>query len=137
MQKQVPVVIQDRRQPVQPTDAEVFLVDTMGEVPLFYAASDVAFVGGSLVPIGGHNLLEPAALGCRWSAGPHLFNAQDIADMFVKLAPAAWSANPAELRLGCGALLAIRHAATEHRRRRVARLCRESRRAGSELLEPA
>ena len=42
---------------------EVFLGDTMGELPLFYAASDIAFVGGSLVPIGGHNLLEPAALG--------------------------------------------------------------------------
>ena len=39
---------------------EVFLLDTMGEVPLFYAASDIAFVGGSLVPIGGHNLLEAA-----------------------------------------------------------------------------
>ena len=44
-------------------DAAVFLCDTMGEVPLFYAASDIAFVAGSLVPIGGHNLLEPAALG--------------------------------------------------------------------------
>ena len=44
------------------SDAEVYLVDTMGEVPLFYAAADVAFVGGTLVPVGGHNLLEPAAL---------------------------------------------------------------------------
>ena len=43
--------------------AAVFLCDTMGEVPLFYAASDVAFVAGSLVPIGGHNLLEASALG--------------------------------------------------------------------------
>ena len=41
----------------------VLLVDTMGELMRFYAAADVAFVGGSLVPIGGHNLLEPAALG--------------------------------------------------------------------------
>jgi 3-deoxy-D-manno-octulosonic-acid transferase len=43
----------------------VFLVDSLGELPKFYAAADVAFVGGSLVPIGGHNLLEPAVLGCR------------------------------------------------------------------------
>ena len=64
---------------------EVFLVDTMGEVPLFYAASDVAFVGGSLVPIGGHNLLEPAALGLPIVTGPHVFNALDIADKFVEL----------------------------------------------------
>jgi 3-deoxy-D-manno-octulosonic-acid transferase len=50
---------------------------------LFYAASDVAFVAGSLVPIGGHNLLEPAALGLPLLSGPHVFNAQEIADMFV------------------------------------------------------
>jgi 3-deoxy-D-manno-octulosonic-acid transferase len=62
---------------------QVFLGDTMGELPLFYAASDVAFVGGSLVPVGGHNLLEPAALGLPLLSGPHVFNAQEIADMFV------------------------------------------------------
>ncbi|MDH4125567.1 MAG: lipid IV(A) 3-deoxy-D-manno-octulosonic acid transferase [Gammaproteobacteria bacterium] len=61
----------------------VYLLDTMGELPLFYAASDVAFVGGSLVPIGGHNLLEPAALGVPVISGPHVFNAQEIADMFI------------------------------------------------------
>ncbi|MBT8102243.1 MAG: glycosyltransferase, partial [Gammaproteobacteria bacterium] len=59
------------------------LGDTMGEVPLFYAASDIAFVGGSLVPVGGHNILEPAAQGLPVITGPHLFNAQDIADMFA------------------------------------------------------
>lgn len=63
----------------------VFLGDTMGEVPLFYAASDIAFVGGSLVPIGGHNMLEPAALGLPVISGPHVYNAQDIADMFIEL----------------------------------------------------
>lgn len=62
-------------------DTEVFLGDTMGEVMLFYAASDIAFVGGSLVPIGGHNLLEPAALGLPIVTGPHAFNAQEIADV--------------------------------------------------------
>lgn len=62
----------------------VFLGDTMGEVPLFYAASDIAFVGGSLAPVGGHNLLEPAAQGLPVITGPHVFNAQDIADMFVE-----------------------------------------------------
>lgn len=62
---------------------QVFLGDTMGELTLFYAASDVAFVAGSLVPIGGHNLLEPAALGLPLLSGPHVFNAQEIADMFV------------------------------------------------------
>jgi 3-deoxy-D-manno-octulosonic-acid transferase len=64
-------------------EAAVFLCDTMGELPLFYAASDVAFVAGSLVPIGGHNLLEPASLGVPFVTGPHNFNAQDIVDLFL------------------------------------------------------
>ena len=67
------------------TSTTVFLLDTMGEVPLFYACSDIAFVGGSLVPIGGHNLLEPAAQALPIVTGPHLFNAQDIADKFIEL----------------------------------------------------
>ncbi|MGI9260639.1 MAG: lipid IV(A) 3-deoxy-D-manno-octulosonic acid transferase [Woeseiaceae bacterium] len=67
------------------SDVEVYLVDTMGEVPLFYAAADVAFVGGTLVPVGGHNLLEPAALRKPVVTGPHLFNTQDIADKFEKV----------------------------------------------------
>ena len=66
-------------------DIDVFLGDTMGEVPLFYAASNVAFVGGTLVPVGGHNLLEPAALGKPVVIGPHVFNMQDIANKFERL----------------------------------------------------
>ena len=66
-------------------DTEVYLGDTMGDVPLFYAAANVAFVGGSLVPIGGHNLLEPAALGLPVITGPHLFHTLDIAAKFEKL----------------------------------------------------
>ena len=65
-------------------ETQVFLGDTMGELTLFYAAGDVVFVGGSLVPVGGHNLLEPAALGLPIITGPHMFNAQDIADMFLR-----------------------------------------------------
>ena len=59
----------------------VFLGDSMGELTMFYAAADVAFVAGSLVPIGGHNLLEPAALGVATLTGPHNFNAVDIAEL--------------------------------------------------------
>ena len=58
---------------------EVLLLDTLGELLDFYAAADVAFVGGSLVPVGGHNLLEPAALGLPVIAGPEQFNGPDIA----------------------------------------------------------
>jgi 3-deoxy-D-manno-octulosonic-acid transferase len=59
----------------------VFLGDTLGELTLFYAAADAAFVGGSLVPVGGHNLLEPAAMALPIVTGPHNFNAEDIAEM--------------------------------------------------------
>jgi 3-deoxy-D-manno-octulosonic-acid transferase len=78
------IVSRTERRPCEDSTS-VFLGDTMGEVPLFYAASDIAFVGGSLVPIGGHNLLEPAAQALPVITGPHLFNAQDIADMFVDM----------------------------------------------------
>lgn len=67
------------------SDNNVFLGDTMGEVPLFYAAANVAFVGGTLVPVGGHNLLEPAALSRPVVTGPYLFNTPDIADKFETL----------------------------------------------------
>lgn len=58
---------------------EILLVDTMGEMQLHYKASDVAFVGGSFVPHGGHNMLEPAALGIPCVVGPHIHNFVDIA----------------------------------------------------------
>ena len=87
-------------------NTEIFLGDTMGEVPLFYAASDIAFVGGSLVPIGGHNLLEPAALGLPVITGPHVYNAQDIADMFVDLGACHMVENAAELAAAVGQLVA-------------------------------
>jgi 3-deoxy-D-manno-octulosonic-acid transferase len=91
----------------QPCDEsiEVFLVDTMGEVPLFFAASDIAFVGGSLVPVGGHNLLEPAAQGLPIVTGPHLFNAQEIADDFIKLGACRVVAGEAELARTISSLL--------------------------------
>lgn len=83
-------------QPCTP-EVEVFLGDTMGEVPLFYAAANVAFVGGTLVPVGGHNLLEPAALGKPVVTGPHLFNTQDIANKFEKLGASVMVNNAGQL----------------------------------------
>ncbi|MCR4347738.1 MAG: lipid IV(A) 3-deoxy-D-manno-octulosonic acid transferase [Sulfuricaulis sp.] len=60
---------------------EVLVGDTMGELQLFYGAADVAFIGGSLVPTGGHNLLEASALGKPVVFGPHMFNFQEISQM--------------------------------------------------------
>jgi 3-deoxy-D-manno-octulosonic-acid transferase len=57
----------------------VFVIDTLGELLRFYACAQVAFVGGSLQAIGGHNLLEPAATGTAILTGPHLHNFADIA----------------------------------------------------------
>lgn len=65
-------------------DTTVLLVDTLGELLMFYAAADVAFVGGSLVPVGGHNLLEPAALALPVLTGPHNFSAPDIARLLFE-----------------------------------------------------
>ncbi len=63
---------------------QCFVVDTMGELLQFYAASDIAFVGGSLEPIGGHNLLEPAALGKPVIVGPHTFNTEEVATSLIE-----------------------------------------------------
>ncbi len=64
----------------EPTvDDEVLLGDTMGELVSFFGACDLTFVGGSLVPVGGHNLIEPAAWGIPVLTGPHLFNFAEVA----------------------------------------------------------
>ena len=62
---------------------EVFLVDTIGELMRLYAASDLVFVGGSLVPVGGHNLLEPASLGVPVIFGPHMENFREISRLVL------------------------------------------------------
>jgi 3-deoxy-D-manno-octulosonic-acid transferase len=72
-----------RRSVAEPITHEtsVLVGDTMGELLFLYALADIAFVGGSLVPNGGHNLLEPAALDKPVLSGPHLFNFLEIAAM--------------------------------------------------------
>ncbi len=64
-------------------DVEVFLGDTMGELSLFLAAADAAFVGGSLVKHGGQNVLEPAALGKPVAFGPHMYNFAAISELLM------------------------------------------------------
>lgn len=62
---------------------QCFVADSMGELIGFYAAADVAFVGGSLVPVGGHNLLEPAALALPVVVGPHTFNFAEVTEDLI------------------------------------------------------
>lgn len=59
---------------------DIYLADTLGELGIFYRLVDVVFMGGSLVPHGGHNPIEPAKLGCAILCGPHMFNFQNIVD---------------------------------------------------------
>lgn len=74
-----------RRSQQQPCTKEtaVYLGDTMGELLVMYGAADVTFVGGSLIPRGGHNMLEPGALEKPILSGPHLFNFAEISELFV------------------------------------------------------
>ncbi len=65
-------------------DTAVYLADTMGELLLLYAVSDIAFVGGSFVPVGGHNMLEAAVLGRPVITGPQLFNFAEISQRLIE-----------------------------------------------------
>lgn len=77
------VMRSEQRQCHEQTD--VYIADSMGELKMLYAAADLAFVGGSLVPVGGHNVLEPAAIGIPVLFGPEMFNFQEIAERILAL----------------------------------------------------
>ncbi|HYY69370.1 MAG TPA: hypothetical protein VE734_06535, partial [Terriglobales bacterium] len=62
----------------------VLLLDTIGELAALYSLASIAFVGGSLVPRGGHNILEPAQFGVATLVGPHTENFRDIIGIFKR-----------------------------------------------------
>src|SRR5882672_75813 len=117
---------------------QVVLVDSVGELAAFYASADVAFVGGSLVPIGGHNLLEPAALGLPVLTGPYQSNGQDIARLMLQQGAALQVADRHELAAALTRLLA--DAAERQRIGAIGRHIVESNRGSVarllELIEP-
>ncbi len=76
------VAVRSRARRLEPA-TNVLVCDTMGELQLLYAASDIAFVGASLVKLGGHNILESCAVGVPVIFGPHMFNFEDIAAMAI------------------------------------------------------
>src|SRR5262245_52716815 len=84
-----------------PIDAEprgdIVLLDTIGELATIYQLATVAFVGGSLVPTGGHNILEPAVFGRPVVFGPHMDNFSEIADAFLANAAAVRVSSDREL----------------------------------------
>ena len=77
------VVMRSEHRPCDSSTA-IVIGDTMGELTLFYGASDVAFVGGSLVATGGHNVLEPAAMRLPVVFGPHMFNFNEISRLLLE-----------------------------------------------------
>ncbi|MSS75842.1 MAG: 3-deoxy-D-manno-octulosonic acid transferase [Methyloglobulus sp.] len=78
-QNALAVVTRTSKQPCS-LDTDVYLADTMGELKMLYAAADLAFVGGSMVAVGGHNLLEASAIGVPVLFGPYMANFKEIAN---------------------------------------------------------
>jgi 3-deoxy-D-manno-octulosonic-acid transferase len=78
------LLLQRRNQwrPAQPIRSGIFLLDSVGELAAVYELADIAFIGGSLVPTGGHNILEPAQYGAAVLVGPHTFNFREIVSIF-------------------------------------------------------
>lgn len=107
-------VAQRRRDELPQAQTEVFVIDTLGELMSFYAACDVAFVGGSLQEVGGHNLLEPAALGVPALVGPHTFNFQEITELLIDVGAVQQISDAASLSTKLGQL--FRHPDERHRR---------------------
>ncbi|MFZ2951273.1 MAG: 3-deoxy-D-manno-octulosonic acid transferase [Desulfuromonadaceae bacterium] len=84
---------------------EVLLVDTVGEMMNLYALADIAFVGGSLVPLGGHNLLEPASVGVPTVFGPHMANFREIEALVLRYGAGVQVHTPEELAVSWRALI--------------------------------
>jgi 3-deoxy-D-manno-octulosonic-acid transferase len=78
-------------------NTQCFVIDTLGELLTYYACSDVAFVAGSFDRIGGHNVLEPAALGRPVLVGPHTFNFEEITESLLSAGAARRIDQPAQL----------------------------------------
>ena len=96
-----------------PAAGGLYLADTLGELGLFYRLAAVSFIGGSLVPIGGHNMIEAAQLGCPVLTGPHLANFAEAAATLRTAGALADLAGPDDLAPAIAALLddPARHAA--------------------------
>jgi 3-deoxy-D-manno-octulosonic-acid transferase len=88
-----------------PPDCRVLLGDSMGEMPAYYAACDLAFIGGSLLPYGGQNLIEACAVGRPLLFGPHMYNFAEASRMAVAAGAAIEVADAVMLGERAGELL--------------------------------
>ncbi len=100
-------IVYQRRSAGLPVTAQttVLLGDTMGELFAYYRAADVAFVGGSLLPFGGQNLIEAAAVGCPVLIGPHTWNFTDVVRQAIACGAAQRVEDVASLANALGDLL--------------------------------
>lgn len=89
-----------------PVDADVLLGDSMGEMAMYFAAADIAFIGGSLLPLGGQNLIEACAVGTPVLIGPHTFNFAQATDDAIAAGACLRVANADELIGTAAAVLA-------------------------------
>jgi len=78
-------------------ESDIMLLDTLGELVNLYAVSDIVILGGSFVPVGGHNAAEAAQFGCRILSGPHYFNQRDIFEAVEGIAIVEAEALPQKL----------------------------------------
>jgi len=103
------------RNPVPAATDRVHLGDTMGEMAFYFAAADVAVIGGSFLPLGGQNLIESLAAGTPVVVGPHMFNFSEATALALEAGAAIQASDPRAAMASASALLA-----DEKRRRAMA-----------------
>ncbi|MBN1276225.1 MAG: 3-deoxy-D-manno-octulosonic acid transferase [Deltaproteobacteria bacterium] len=111
---------------------DVFILNTMGELDRIYGLSQISFVGGSLVPVGGHNLLEPAAFGCPVLFGPYMHNFALMSELLLESGGGIQVKNEKELYDGMSRILA--HAEMRHNMSRQAKEFAEKNRGAIEEI---
>jgi 3-deoxy-D-manno-octulosonic-acid transferase len=120
--------------PLAAREAQVWLGDSLREMPLYYGLADVALLGGSFAPLGGQNLIEAAACGCPIVLGPHTFNFALAAELALE-AGAAWRAADLPAALAqAGELLASPQRRTEAAERAL-RFAQQHRGAADRMAE--
>ncbi|MEQ8698386.1 MAG: 3-deoxy-D-manno-octulosonic acid transferase [Bauldia litoralis] len=117
--KGLAAIQRSKEEPGATEETEIYIADTLGELGLFYRHVEIAFVGGSLVPKGGQNPIEPALLDCAILFGPHTENFTDVYADMARAGAAQKVASGAELAVAVAELLA-----TSHRRETMIRAAR-------------
>ena len=93
------------RSAAEAPECDIYVADTLGELGLFYRLAPIVFLGGSLVPVGGHNPLEPARLQCATLMGPHRASFQAMCDALIAAGALIPVADEADLSQTLGELL--------------------------------